>query len=156
MKKRVGIWLRVSTEEQAQGDSPKHHEERARMYATLKEWDVIEVYHLEAVSGKSVIDHPEARRMLLDIRRGHIQALIFSKIARLARNTKELLEFSEIFNKCQSDLVSLEENIDTSSPLRPLFLYPPFGHGPMGAGGDCLARESVRKGAGADGQARGW
>ena len=29
----VGIWIRVSTEEQAQGDSPEHHERRARAYA---------------------------------------------------------------------------------------------------------------------------
>ena len=30
MKKRVGIWIRVSTEDQAKGESPEHHEQRAR------------------------------------------------------------------------------------------------------------------------------
>lgn len=35
--------------------------------------------------------HPEANRMLEEIREGHISGLIFSKLARLARNTKELL-----------------------------------------------------------------
>lgn len=95
---------------------PQNHEERAKMYAEMKQWEVIEVYHLEATSGKSVMEHPEAKRMLLDVRRGHINALIFSKIARLARSTKELLGFSEVFNQCGTDLVPLEENIDTSSP----------------------------------------
>lgn len=115
-KKRVGIWIRVSTIDQARGESPEHHEKRAKMYAEMKEWDVVEVYHLEAVSGKSVMEHPEARRMLHDIKRGHISGIIFSKIARLARNTKELIELSEIFNQYNADLISLQESIDTSSP----------------------------------------
>lgn len=59
--KKVGIWLRVSTDDQAKGESPKHHETRGRMYAQVKGWDVIEVYHLEGVSGKSVVGHPEAQ-----------------------------------------------------------------------------------------------
>lgn len=120
-RKPVGIWIRVSTEDQAKGESPKHHEKRARFYADSKEWDIREVYHLEAVSGKSVMDHPEARRMLKDIERGHITGLIFSKLARLARNTKELLEFAEIFRNHDADLISLQESIDTSTPAGRLF-----------------------------------
>jgi len=119
--KPVGIWIRVSTEDQARGESPDHHEKRARYYAESKDWHVMEVYHLEAVSGKSVMKHPEAQRMLADIRAGHITGLIFSKLARLARNTKELLEFAEIFNEYGADLVSLQEAIDTSTPAGRLF-----------------------------------
>lgn len=62
------------------------------------------------------MSHPEAKRMLNDVNRGHITGLIFSKIARLARNTRELLEFADIFQKYNSDLISLDESIDTSSP----------------------------------------
>src|SRR4030081_2122497 len=50
--KAVGIWIRVSTEDHAKGESPEHHERRARYYADSKEWKVLEVYHLEGVSGK--------------------------------------------------------------------------------------------------------
>src|SRR5690606_33304028 len=95
--KAVGAWIRVSTDFQVKDDSPEHHERRARMYAESKAWTIKEVYRLEAVSGKSVMEHPEAKRMLRDIRDKKITGLIFSKLARLARNTKELLEFSEIF-----------------------------------------------------------
>ncbi len=119
--KAVGIWIRVSTEDQARGESPEHHEQRARFYAEAKEWQVKEVYHLEAVSGKSVMGVPETQRMLKDIRSGHITGLIFSKLARLARNTRELLEFAEIFRECNADLISLQESIDTSTPAGRLF-----------------------------------
>src|SRR2546425_11341815 len=119
--KPVGIWIRVSTEDQAHGESPEHHEKRARFYAESKDWKVKEVYHLEAVSGKSVKDHPETERMLRDVKAGHITGLIFSKLARLARNTRELLEFADIFRADNADLISLQESIDTSTPAGRLF-----------------------------------
>ena len=40
--KRVGIWIRVSTEDQVRGESPEHHERRARAYAEAKGWTVAE------------------------------------------------------------------------------------------------------------------
>ena len=119
--KEVGIWIRVSTEDQAKGESPEHHEKRARYYAESKGWLVREVYHLEAVSGKSVKEHPECQRMQNDIKRGHITGLIFSKLARLARNTRELLDFADYFREQNADLISLQESIDTSSPAGRLF-----------------------------------
>jgi len=119
--KPVGIWIRVSTEDQAKGESPEHHEKRAQYYAESKGWEVKEIYHLEAVSGKSVMDLPETQKMLDHIRTGHIAGLIFSKLARLARNTRELLEFADIFRQYNADLISLQEAIDTSSPAGRLF-----------------------------------
>jgi site-specific DNA recombinase len=119
--KRIGIFIRVSTEMQVRDDSPEHHELRARHYAEAKGWEVLEVYQLDAVSGKSVMKHPETQRMLADIRSGHISGLVFSKLARLARNTIELLEFSDIFRKHNADLISLAESIDTGSPAGRMF-----------------------------------
>lgn len=119
--KSVGIWIRVSTEDQAKGESPEHHERRARLYAEAKGWDVKTVYHLEAVSGKSVMQNPEAKRMLKDVQDGVITGLIFSKLARLARNTRELLDFADLFRASNADLISLMEAIDTSTPAGRLF-----------------------------------
>ena len=114
--KHVGIWIRVSTEDQAKGESPEHHERRARAYAEAKGWKVPEVYHLEGVSGKAVMHHPEAIRMLSEIKSGHIQGLIFSKLARLARNTKDLLDFADLFRASNADLISLQEALTLPLP----------------------------------------
>ena len=126
--KRVGIWLRVSTEDQVRGESPETHERRARLYAEAKGWTVIGVYRLDAVSGKTVKEHPEAKRMLVDIRDGHITGLIFSKLARLARNI----------------------------PSRPPLLHHDRCDGPMGAGRDRRASCSISSGARTTREALGW
>jgi len=120
--KKVGIWIRVSTERQFEGDSPEVHETRAKAYAESKGWIIVEKYKL-CVSGKSVLEHPEMQRMLRDIESGRIQALIFSKLARLARNVKELIEISDFFQKHNADLISLAESIDTSTPAGRLLFH---------------------------------
>jgi len=119
--KRVAIWIRVSTDMQVDAESPERHEERARAYALGRGWNVVRVYRLDAVSGKSVMGHAITGKMLSDLRSGEIQGLVFSKLARLARNTRELLEFADEFDKCGADLISLEECIDTSSPAGRVF-----------------------------------
>ena len=122
--KEVGVWIRVSTEDSAKGESPEHHLERAKLYAAARGWTVKEVYDLAGLkgwSGKTVKDHPEAKRMLADVKRGHITGLIFSKLARLARNTRELLDFADYFRDHEADMISLQETIDTSTPAGRLF-----------------------------------
>ncbi|HEX3624886.1 MAG TPA: recombinase family protein [Verrucomicrobiae bacterium] len=123
LPKNIGIWIRVSTEDQANGDSPEHHEERARSYAKSRGWDVKEVYDLAGQSGKSVMQHPEAKRMMKDVERGHITGLVFSKLARLSRNRRELEDFSDFFNKHEADLISLSEAIDTSTAGGRMFFH---------------------------------
>lgn len=112
----MGIWIRVSPAGENDRESPEHHEARARKYIEMKGWQAVELYDLSWVSGKSVMKHPECIRMLRDIETGRISGLIFSNLTRLARNTRELLDFCDIFNQYNADLISLSENIDTSSP----------------------------------------
>lgn len=119
--KQVGIWIRVSTVDQAKGESPEHHKKRAQYYANAKEWKVVEIYNLSGVSGKTVLEHPETKRMIEDIQSGHISGLIFSKLARLARNTRELLDIADIFRDHDAGLISLQEAIDTTTPAGRLF-----------------------------------
>ena len=123
LNKPVGIWIRVSTEDQAKGESPEHHEERARSYAKSRGWQVKEVYDLAGQTGKAVMQHPEAKRMMKDVERGHITGLVFSKLARLSRNRRELEDFSDFFNKHNADLISLSEAIDTSTAGGRMFFH---------------------------------
>jgi site-specific DNA recombinase len=81
------------------------------------------VYDLAGVSGKSVMEHPEAERMLADVKRGHISGLLFSKLARLSRNLREVQDFGDYFRDHNADLISLAESIDTSTAGGRMFFH---------------------------------
>nr|WP_321237453.1 recombinase family protein [uncultured Psychroserpens sp.] len=120
-KKSIGVWIRVSTEDQKNGESPKVHLERAKLYAELHGYEIREVYDLSGISGKSVINTPQAQNMMYHIKQKHITGLIFSKIARFARNTRELLDFADYFKENDANLISLGESFDSNSPSGRLF-----------------------------------
>ena len=55
--------------------------------------------------------------MLLDIASGAISGLIFSRLPRLARNTKELLDVAERFREHNVGLYSQQEAIDPTQKI---------------------------------------
>lgn len=80
---KVGIWIRVSTDMQVKDESPEHHELRAKHYIKAKDWNLVKIYRLDGISGKTVMNHPETQRMLKDVRSGEINGLVFSKLSRV-------------------------------------------------------------------------
>lgn len=65
-----------------------------------------------------------------------ITGLIFSKLARLARNTKEFLDPSDIFREHSADPISLQEAIDHRFTCRSIVLSTAWQRWPVGGGGD--------------------
>ncbi len=113
----VGLWVRVSSDGQVRDESPAVHLARARDYADLNGWVVVEVYQLDAVSGASVIDHPEAKRMWRDVEHGRIEGLVFSAVARVGRDLIELLLIEKHLRTHGKYMISTRRGvIDTSTP----------------------------------------
>jgi site-specific DNA recombinase len=61
--------------------------------------------------------------MMADAKRGHITGLIFSKLARLSRNLREVQDFGDFFRDQNADLISLNEAIDTSTAGGRMFFH---------------------------------
>jgi DNA invertase Pin-like site-specific DNA recombinase len=73
----------------------------------------IDRYFIEKVSGKN-INRPQLKNMLEYMREG--DTIYIESISRLARSTKDLLHLVQQMQDKSIDLVSLKENIDTSTP----------------------------------------
>ena len=101
-------YVRVSTEEQNE----------SRQIEALEKFN-IEKWFKEKVSGKS-IDRIELKNMIEFAREGDtIYVLDFS---RLARSTMDLLSLVDQLNKKNIHLVSIKENVDSSTPTGKLML----------------------------------
>ena len=119
----TGIYVRVSTEEQArEGYSIRGQEEKLKNYAILKEWHVYSVYSDEGISGKDIDGRPEVKRLISDIEGGKVENVLVFKIDRLTRSTKNLIELMDLFNKHDCAFNSLSESIDTSTASGRMFL----------------------------------
>ena len=119
----TGIYLRVSTEEQAQeGFSIRGQEQKLRDYARIKEWPVYKVYADEGISGKNITERPAINELISDVEKGIIKNILVFKIDRLTRNTVDLINLTNLFNKQGCAFNSLMESIDTETASGRMFL----------------------------------
>ena len=123
-KINTGIYIRVSTEEQAlNGFSIRAQEEKLVNYAVnIKDWNVYKVYKDEGISGKRIDNRESLKEMLDDIKNNRINNVLVFKIDRLTRSTRDLIDLVEYFNRYECDFNSLCESIDTSSATGRMFI----------------------------------
>ena len=80
----------------------------------------IEKWFSEKISAKKLDNRPQLRQMLEWVREGDtVYVLDFS---RLARSTKDLLYITDLLNEKKVHLISLKEQLDTSTPTGKLML----------------------------------
>lgn len=83
-----------------------------RQDVMMQEYQIDKVFS-EKVSGKDR-NRPELQKMLDFVREG--DTVVIESISRLARSTRDFLNILDELEKKQVALVSLKENIDTSTP----------------------------------------
>lgn len=72
--KKVAIYARVSTEEQAsEGYSISAQLQTLRQYANLYGWEISNEYVDEGISGKSIKGRPAMQRLVADIDKGNFK-----------------------------------------------------------------------------------
>ncbi len=127
--KRVGLYMRVSTIEQARDGYGLDSQDRIlRAFVKANEdigWLTSEnlIYRDEGISGTTEVqDRPELTRLRNDIIDGKVDVLLVWKIDRLFRKTAYLLDFIEFLKNHNINFVSKNENIDLSSPTGKLVL----------------------------------
>ena len=110
----TGIYLRVSTEEQAQeGFFIRGQEQKLKDYANIKDWSIYKIYADEGISGKNITERPAMNELIADIKAGKVKNVLVFKIDRLTRSTADLLYLVELFNEYDCAFNSLMESIDT-------------------------------------------
>ena len=110
----TGIYLRRSVEKK-DSISLEYQEERCRMKLTSDE--ECAVYTDNGISGKSTENRPDFQRMMTDVRKGIITKIIIYKFDRISRSLLDFVTMQSEFEKYHVELVSCEENFDTSTPM---------------------------------------
>lgn len=119
----TGIYVRVSTEEQAkEGFSIRAQEQKLKDYARIKDWSIHKIYIDEGISGKNITDRPQINKLINDIKKGFVKNVLIFKIDRLTRSTADLIYLINLFNEYNCAFNSLCESIDTQTPSGRMFI----------------------------------
>lgn len=108
------IYARVSTEEQAKGDSIGHQVGFFRDYAERHGYKIKGIYIDEGVSGTRTEGRDGLARLVRDARAGMFDVVLVKSISRLARNLKIAVDTAYEFIDNDIRLISIEDNIDTA------------------------------------------
>ena len=109
---RVAIYARVSTKDQ----SCEMQLRDLRTYCGARAYQQVTEYVDTGHSGAKD-SRPELNRMMDDVRKRKIDAVIVWRFDRFARSTKHLLTALEEFRALDIQFISYQENMDTTSPL---------------------------------------
>ncbi|MCK5117423.1 MAG: recombinase family protein [Candidatus Aegiribacteria sp.] len=114
MKKAVG-YLRVSTKRQSQeGVSLETQKEKIQAWATMNDYKLLGIEEDPGYSGGR-IDNREGLQKAIKLACDEKAALVAYSLSRLSRSLKDTLLIVERLEESGADLVSLSENLDTTS-----------------------------------------
>jgi DNA invertase Pin-like site-specific DNA recombinase len=109
-KKRVGVYVRVSTQDQ----STKAQENELKEFARNRGWEVTHVYS-DTISGTTK-SRPGLDQLMADCRKRRVDAVLVWKFDRFARSLRHLVTALEEFKALGIHFISATEGIDTTVP----------------------------------------
>lgn len=112
------IYVRVSTERQVlQGYSLEAQKENLTNFALSQGWSIFDCYADEGISGKNVVDRPEVKRLIEDIRLKRVDVVVLYKFDRLTRDSRDTEDFIELIQKYGILVYTLSGGmVDVSTP----------------------------------------
>ncbi len=121
--KKAALYIRVSTDAQREeGYSIDAQKEMLSAFCVTKKIENYEFFIDGGFTGSN-LDRPEMQRLIKEVKEGKISSVIVYKLDRLSRSQKDTLYLiEEVLNPRGVDFISMNESMDTSTPLGRLML----------------------------------
>ena len=115
-RKVAGIYIRVSTEDQArEGFSLGEQKEKLLQLCKFKEYEVFKVYEDAGISAKDMEHRPAFKEMLADMKEGKINYIVAYKLDRVTRSVRDLEELISQLEQYNTYLVCDRDDVNTST-----------------------------------------
>jgi DNA invertase Pin-like site-specific DNA recombinase len=152
-KMRASLYARVSSEEQVEGYSIDAQTRAFRQLCADKGWDIYREY-IEGGKSAHTDDlrkRPVFKEAMNDALTGRYDVLVVHKIDRFSRKLRITLEYFEKLGKAGVGFVSIQNNMDYSTPTGKFMLVMQGGLAELYS--DNLSEETKR--AGTKGESKG-
>ena len=122
-KIRVAAYCRVSTDLEIQESSIELQMEAfEKTISEHPEWEIVEIYSDRGKTGTKVKGRSNFLRMIEDVKAGKIDLILTKSASRVARNTRDMLEYTRMLRDIGVGFYFDEENINTLSMTSELLL----------------------------------
>ncbi|MBI4924753.1 MAG: recombinase family protein [Bdellovibrio sp.] len=126
----VGLYIRVSTEEQAKIHEGSLVSQRHRLEEYVKARNLIDknwgtivaTFVDEAKSGKNT-NRPQYQEMLRGVERGKINTILVTELSRLSRSMKDFCNLWDFLKAHNAQFLSLREQFDTTSAAGEMMMF---------------------------------
>ena len=115
-KKIAGIYIRVSTEDQArEGFSLGEQEEKLREVCKYKDFEIYKIYKDAGISAKNMKDIPAFQQMLEDMKAGKLNYIVAYKLDRVTRSVRDLEVLISTLEQYHCYLICDRDDVNTST-----------------------------------------
>ena len=115
-KKIAGIYIRVSTEDQArEGFSLGEQEEKLRQLCKYKNFEIYKIYKDAGISAKNMKDRPAFQQMLEDMKAGKLNYIVAYKLDRVTRSVRDLEVLISTLEQYHCYLICDRDDVNTST-----------------------------------------
>ena len=114
--KIAGIYIRVSTEDQArEGFSLGEQEEKLRQLCKYKDFEIFKIYKDAGISAKNMKDRPAFQEMLEDMKAGKLNYIVAYKLDRVTRSVRDLEVLISTLEQYHCYLICDRDDVNTST-----------------------------------------
>lgn len=115
-KKKCGLYMRVSTEDQArEGFSLPEQKERLESFCKFKGYEIIDYYQDAGISAKTGNHRPEFERLKDDIKAKKINTIVALKLDRITRSIYDWENLMTFLDENDAYLDCVNDEINTTS-----------------------------------------
>ena len=115
-KKKCGLYMRVSTEDQArEGFSLPEQKERLESFCKFKGYEIIDYYQDAGISAKTGNHRPEFERLKDDIKSKRINTIVALKLDRITRSIYDWENLMTFLDENDAYLDCVNDEINTTS-----------------------------------------
>lgn len=118
MKRRVAIYVRVSTSEQSTDLQLRELND----FVNSRGWEITSVYEDSAFSGTTA-NRPQLKQLMSDVRQRKIDIVVCWKLDRLFRSLKDLIQTLQDFADVGVEFISLKDQLDLSTSSGRLLMH---------------------------------
>ena len=115
-KKKCGLYMRVSTEDQArEGFSLPEQRERLEAFCKFKDYEIVDYYEDAGISAKTGNHRPEFERLKNDIKAKKINTIVALKLDRITRSIYDWENLMTFLDENGAYLDFVNDEINTTS-----------------------------------------